>query len=409
MARTWTRTETFTVIAVGGIGLLLAFIVGLRAFMSFTSTPLHPDPARVSAVAAGPATDTWRDAVQEARDVARAALVDQNLPGLSAAVGIDGTLVWAEGFGWADLERQAPVTPATRFRIGTASKMLTSVAAGVLVDEGRLSLDEPIQTYVPRYPPKTWPVTVGHLMAHVGGVRPDGGDEEPVRVHCTDTLGALDRFADADLRFEPGTAYRYSNYGWILVSGAIEAASGDAFDVFMRERIFEPLGMRDTRADAEPASSRERATYYFPRFAGDPRYGPQSPGDEDFSCFSGAAAFLSTPSDLVRFGLALERGDLLTRETLTRLQSSARLRSGDETGYGLGWDLEPAALAGAPVQTVGYEGSLRGGPVMSYVHIPERRLIVALTSNTSYADTWAPALRIAEIFDAARRARDTGR
>lgn len=400
MARTWTRTETFTVIAVGGVGLLLAFIVGLRAFMSFTATPLHPDPARVSAVAAGEGTREWEAAVREARDIARAALVDQNLPGLSVAVGVGDTLVWAEGFGWADLERRAPVTPATRFRIGTASKMLTSAAAGLLFEEGRLSLDEPIQTYVPQYPRKAWPVTVGQLMAHTGGVRPDSGDEEPIHTHCAGTLDALDRFADADLRFEPGTAYRYSNYGWILVSGAIEAASGDAFDVFMRERVFAPLGMDDTRPDAEPASSRERATYYFPRFAGDPRYGPQEPDDEDFSCFTGAAAFLSTPSDLVRFGLALQRGDLLTRETIARLQSPATLRSGEETGYGLGWDLEPVSLAGEAVQAVGYEGFLRGGPVMSYLHIPERRLFVVLTSNTSYADTWGPALRITEIFDA---------
>lgn len=406
MARRWSPGELIAVVAAAGIGLLLALIVGLRAFMSFTATPLHPDPAGVSAVADEEAA-AWRDAVQRARDVVRDALVEQNVPALSVAVAIDGRLVWAEAFGWADLERHTSATPATLFPVGTASKVLTSVAVGALVEDERLSFDEPIQTYVPRYPAKAWPVTVAQLMAHTGGVRPDRGDEEPVREHCTGTLDALDRFADTDLRFEPGTRYLYSSYGWILVSGAVEHASGRPFDEFMTERIFAPGGMTHTRIDEGPGSSPDRATYYFPRFAGDPRYGPQAPDREDFSCFTGSAGFLSTPADLVRFGLALDRGDLLRPETLAHLQSPMRLPSGEETGYGLGWDIEPLSINGRTTQTVGYEGYLRAGPVMSYLSFPDRDLIIVVMSNTSYADTRAPSLRIAEIFDQVRTARDS--
>src|SRR6185295_20237340 len=96
--------------------------------------------------------------------IVRAALVDHNLPGLSVAVGVSRDIVWAEGFGWADLENHVPVAPETRFRIGTASKVLTSAAVGLLLEQGRLRLDEDIRTHVPEFPEKPWPITLRQVM-----------------------------------------------------------------------------------------------------------------------------------------------------------------------------------------------------------------------------------------------------
>src|SRR4029078_10158782 len=95
-------------------------------------------------------------------------------------VATSGEIVWAEGFGWADLEKRVPVSPHMRFRIGTASTALTSAAVGLLLETDRLKLDEKIQTYVPDFPEKQWPVTLRQLMGHVAGVRSDGGDEGPL-------------------------------------------------------------------------------------------------------------------------------------------------------------------------------------------------------------------------------------
>jgi CubicO group peptidase (beta-lactamase class C family) len=236
-------------------------------------------------------------------------------------------------------------------------------------------------------------------MGHLGGVRQDAGDEEPVRVHCDETAEGLDRFASRPLLSEPGTQYRFSTYSWMLVSAVVEAASGDPFFGFMRRQVFEPLGMDDTSSDASTEATRGQATYYFPRFAADPRYGPQSPGREDFSCFSGASAFLSTPADLARFAMAIDSGRLLQPATVARLQTSQRLASGQETGYGLGWDLETIDLAGGPARLVGHDGDLRGGMVSSFWTFPDG-LVVAVTSNTAFADTWSIALKIARAFSA---------
>ena len=241
-------------------------------------------------------------------------------------------------------------------------------------------------------------MTVRQLMGHLAGVRNDGGDEGPLfSTHCQRPIEALQAFAERPLLFEPGTRYRYSSYGWILVSTAVEAAADEPFLTFMRNQIFEPLGMENTRADSSTAASGDRATSYFPRFAADPRYGLDLMRPLDYSCYAGASVFVSTPSDLVRFGLAINRGKLLQPATVQRLQASQRLSSGEETGYGLGWDLETAALAGEQTRMAGHDGDILGGTVASFMTFPGG-LVVAVTSNISYADTYAVGLKIAEAF-----------
>ena len=392
------RAETWLALIVLAVGLLLAAILGLWGYMSATAMPLHPNPQDVPSVTHSAPVPEWADAVERGRQIARAGLIEQNLPGLSVAVGAGGDIVWAEGFGSADLENQVKVAPDTPFRIGSASKALTSAAVGLLLEKDQLKLDDEIQTYVPTFPQKQWPVTLRQLMGHLAGVRNDAGDEEPLLTRCERTVEGLQRFAERPLLFEPGTQYRYSSYGWRLVSAAVEAAADEPFFTFMRKQVFEPLGMDDTRADSATEAIRDRATFYFPRFAADPRYGPQPPREVDYSCFAGSSAFLSTPSDLVRFGMAINSGKLLQPATVQLLQTPQRLASGQETGYGLGWDVETVALAGEQTRLAGHDGELMDGMVASFMTFPEHGIVVSVTSNISFADTKSVALKVAQIF-----------
>lgn len=396
------RIPTWLTLLLAAAGLLAAAIGGLWTYMIATATPLHPDARAVPSTAGTAAPGKWAGAAEEARRIVRASLAEKNLPGLSVAAGAGGEILWAEGFGFADLETRAPVTPQHRFRIGTASTVLTAAAAGLLVEDGRLQLDEPIQTYVPEFPRKQWPVTLRHLMGHVSGLPDDGGDEAPLLSrHCTHSAEAVQFFAEGALRFEPGTRFRTSSYGWILVSAAVEEAAEEPFLAFAEKRVFAPLAMRDTVPDSAPG----RAVSYFPRFAADPKYGPDPMSGVDYSCYSGASVFLSTPSDLVRFGLAVNRGKLLRPDTVRLLQTSQRLASGEETGYGLGWDLETVTLAGKPARVVGHNGTLLGGIAASLVTFPEHGLAVAVLANIAYADTFALAVKIAQVFAARGPAR----
>ncbi len=393
------RFETWVGVIV--VVFCLAAAAGLARwnYITSTATPLHPIAQDVPSVTRDTPPAPWADAAVQARQTTRAAVSAGNLPGVSVAVGVAGQVVWAEGFGWADLERRVPVTPETRFRIGTASTALTSAAVGLLLERGRLALDAPIQTYVPAYPRKPRPVTLRQLMANVAGVGNDGGDEGPFyERHCERPLDAVPVFAEDDLRFEPGSEYRGSSYGWILVSAAVEAAAGAPFARVMRKEVFEPLGMDDTTADTAAGAHSERAVPYFPRFAADPTYGPDPMREIDLSCYAGAAAFVSTPSDLVRFALALQRGTLLRPETVARLQGPVHLESGLPTGFGLGWDLGSATLAGRETRMVGRRGTVLGGRVMSLATYPDLGLAVAVTANTSYADTTTLARDIAGVF-----------
>jgi CubicO group peptidase (beta-lactamase class C family) len=359
----------------------------------------------VKSVAHSPVSPRWTGVVEQGRQAARAGLVEQNLPGISVAVAVGQDVVWAEGFGWANIEKRTPVTPGTRFRIGHASGALTSAAVGLLREQEKLQLDEEIQTYVPAYPKKQWPVTLRQLMGHVAGVRHYLGEEADVpSAHCDRASDGVKTFANDPLLFEPETKSRYSTYGWVLVSAAVEAAANERFVDFMRSRVFAPLGMADTMPDSATEPIPDRATFYFPRFSGDTQFGSEVAHAVDYSCFAGAGAFLSTPSDLVRFGMALDSGKFLQSATVRLLQTPQVLTSGAETEFGLGWLLESYPLAGAPARLVSHASRSLLGASTSFLMFPGREpgkaIVVAVTSNTSYAGTRSIALKIAEIFAA---------
>jgi CubicO group peptidase (beta-lactamase class C family) len=185
------------------------------------------------------------------------------------------------------------------------------------------------------------------------------------------------------------------------VSAAVEAAAKEPFFTFMRTQIFDPLGMTATRPDSAKEAIPDRATFYFPRFGGNNLYGPELAREGDHTCFAGAGAFLSTPSDLVRFGAAITSGRLLQPATVEMLQTPQRLTSGEETGYALGWKIETVALAGKSARMAGHGAKADFIGTTAYLMtFPERRMVVAVMSNTSFADTKSIGLKVAEAFAA---------
>ncbi|MCW5963914.1 MAG: beta-lactamase family protein [Bryobacterales bacterium] len=424
------------------IGLFVIAITGRWLLVGFSGKVLHPDPQLIPSMVRADPSPQWTTAVERARHLVRTTVSEQSLPGISVAVGFNGNVVWAEGFGWADIETRVPVTPDTRFRVGTASTILTSAAVGLLLEKRRLTLDDEIQTHVPQFPEKQWAVTLRQLMAHVGGVGTDSGNDGPLfRQRCEQPVEALPHFAPDALLFEPGTQYRHSKYGWILVSAAVEGAADQPFLAFMRKHIFQPLGMDSTNAEsateenpervgepeedpplftfaqqmilrplgvggAEPKPATDPATVYSPGFGPHPlvRYGLHVARLHNLSCYAGSMAFHSTPSDLVRFGLALNTGTLLQPATVGLLQTSQKLASGQETGRGLGWELETVTLAdegtqpGEPTQVAGHDGELLGRRVMSLMIFRDAGIVVAVMSNITDADTSSLALKVARTF-----------
>jgi serine beta-lactamase-like protein LACTB len=381
--------------------LLVVGIPGLLLYIRATAPKLHPSPLNILSLTNAPPLAKWTAAVEKGREIVRTSLSERNLPGTSVAVGVAGDIVWAEGFGFANFENSLPVTPDDRFPIGTAATALTSAAIGLLLEEGRIKFDDQIQAYVPGFPGKHWPVTIRQLMGHVGGVKTEDWDEGVlIYQHCERPSDALNLFAKDPLLFQPGTEYRYSTFGWILLSAAVETAAGKPFQAFLQDRVFFPLGMHDTVKESGLDAVPGEVTFYVPRLLANPRYGlnPLPLRKFDYSCHAGSSGFLSTPSDLVRFGMAMNGGKLLRPDTVQTLQTSQRTASGMETGYGLGWELKTVTIAGHQVRTAGHNGDFWGGPVSSLLMLPDYGIVVAVTSNITDADTFSVAVRIAEAF-----------
>jgi CubicO group peptidase (beta-lactamase class C family) len=377
--------------------VMLAVGGGALWFMSVTA--VHEDAAVPSTAAVS--SDGYAGAVEESRRLARALVAPDNLPGLSVAVAVNGEIAWAEGFGWADGDR-TPLTPLTRFRLGALSKPLTAVAAALLHDRGRLDLDAPVQRYVPAYPEKQWTVTTRQLMGDVAGIhriRGDNNDAMPVE-HCTGLDEAVALFAGDPLMFEPGTEHRYSIYGWVLVSAAIEGAAAEPFSQFMVRQVFEPLAMeRTVVAETEGVDG---VTALSQRSVLGIRLKAVASRRPDYSCLAGAGAFLSTPTDLVRLGSAMLKPGLLKAETIAAFQTPTRLASGASTTYALGWTVSSVPLAGERVRMVSHRGSPLGGYV-SLLTFPELGLAIAAAANVNASTVHPFAQQVADAFARQKR------
>jgi serine beta-lactamase-like protein LACTB, mitochondrial len=374
------RWETALVLCLAAV-LTLA---GAGALYFVSTMAVHSDPAAVPS-APGVHAERYGGAIEESRRLAHALLLNDNLPGLSVAVARDGQIVWTEGFGWADVEDRVPVTARTQFRLGSVSKTVTAAAIALLYERGRIDLDAPVQRYVPAYPQKPWPVSTRQLMADIAGVhriRGDNNDNVPDG-ECANLDEALATFADEPLLFEPGTRYRFSTNGWILLSAVVEAAAEEPFPRFVSRTILGPLDMESTVLE-DGAAVPDLTSFYIPRASMRTRLGVRKGGRPHNSCLSGAGAFLSTPSDMARFGSAMLAPGLLKADTIALLQTPPRLASGSTTDFALGWKVERVELAGAPARMVAHRATPNGGTV-ALLLFPDHALAVALASNISPA------------------------
>lgn len=312
-------------------------------------------------------------------------------PGASVTVVRNGHVVWSEGFGFADLEQQVPVTPLTRFRIGSVSKSLTSIALGRLLEDGRLDLDQPIQKYLPDYPVKRWPVTTRQLGGHLAGVRHYRGENELV-VHTSyaEVGPSLAIFKDDSLLFEPGTRFSYSSFGYNLLSAVLEAAASTRFLDLMQHAVFDAAEMRHTVPDYVDSLVPNRARWY--TLAARSRGIINAPATDNSYKWAGGG-FLSTTDDLALFGDALLHGRVLKPETVRTLWTSQTTRAGQATGYGIGWftDTDKAGR-----RRISHSGGSVGGTAYLLIY-PDQDLIVSVLVNSDATFVGATPT-IAEFF-----------
>ena len=307
-------------------------------------------------------------------------------PGAALLVVQDGRAVVRRGYGQADLEARAPVTPATNFRLASVTKQFTAAAVLLLVEDGRLGLDDPVRRWLPSLPPEADAITIRHLLTHTSGLidyedlmTPDA----TAQVHDADVLALLE--GEPRGYFPAGTGYRYSNSGYALLALVVERASGAPFAEFLRERIFAPLAMSGTVAHRDGFDTVPNRAYGYSGEAGAWRRTDQSPT----SAVLGDGGIYSSIDDLAKWDAALNDGRLLS-DASRRLAFTPATTTDDPTvQYGFGWRITGDSLWHSG-ETAGFRNVI--------VRFPGRRLTVVLLTNRDHPEPYRTALAIAALF-----------
>lgn len=348
-----------------------------------------PEPPAPTVTVLGTRFDA---AGREAAERLEAMRQSHGVPGVTAAVAIDGELVWTAGAGWADVDTETPATPETVFRIGSTSKAMTATVIARLVDQGVLDPDGTVGEYFPDAPNEDWfEIELDQLLSHTAGFpgyenNSDWPDAyETLRMKrqyetVEESLGLVD---DARLLSEPGEAFYYTSFDVVVAAVMAERSSGLDYASLLEREIRAPLNLTTpVRADAGPAPEHV-ARFYESRQNGQVR--PR--GAVNVSQRWPSGGLYARSVDLVQVASAWLDDDYISEATRERFWTPMRLNTGEvnEQGYALGWRVNPESTTrfgeDAPVRIVHHGGVSRGA--MSWLILyPELGMAVAVNINT---------------------------
>jgi CubicO group peptidase (beta-lactamase class C family) len=293
-------------------------------------------------------------------------------------------VLFAKGYGMANLEHEVPNTTRTKFRLGSITKQFTATAILQLEERGKLATDDPACKHVADCPPAWKPVTIYHLLTHTSGIwnfTNDPGYRKtwmlPSRPEKT-----MERFRDKPLEFTPGSQYRYSNSGYIVLAVVLEKMTGGRYEDFLDANIFQPLGMKDTGHDTWEAILPNRASgYQLER--GRLVHAPY----HDMTVPIGGGDLYSTVEDLLIWDQALYTEKVLSKKSLEKAFTPFR------NNYGLGWAI--TTMFGR--RMIAHGGGINGFST-SINRFPEDRSLVVVLSNNASSPAGPMARDLAAIL-----------
>lgn len=316
--------------------------------------------------------------VQEAVSVLETFMDTTHVPGLSGAIAVDGTVEWTGGFGHANLQHQVPATAETRYRIASISKPVAATLAMTLVEDGQLDLDAPIRSYIPLFPKKRSPITQRQLLSHTAGIRHYQGNEFGSDTRYESRLGPLAIFADDSLRFEPGTQFSYSTYGYTLASAVMEGAADSTFLDLLEARLSSPLSLETLVPEKTENVIPNHASFYLVETTAEDTTVINAPYVDNSNKWAGGG-LLATSEDVVKFVLSLLQGDILEEESVEEMFAPQAPVEDESYHYGLGWFVDEDDQGRRRVWHTG--GAMGGSGVVLFY--PDRELVVATLANAS--------------------------
>ena len=298
----------------------------------------------------------------------------------SVLVANDGEVIFADGFGMANMEYDIPNAPDTKHRLGSITKQFTATLILQLVEQGKLELDQPISKYLPDYKgPAADKVTIHHLLTHSSGIPsytsfPGFFDEYSRDPSTPEEF--VKTFADSTLQFSPGEKFSYNNSGYFLLGYIIEDVTGKPYEQVLQENILEPLNMKNTGYDHHATILKNRASGYEKN-----GNGYINAPYLDMSIPYAAGSLYSTVEDLYKWDRALYRNKILS-EASKELMFSPHIKDGDGN-YGYGWMMTklPVANTKDSVKTIAHGGGINGFNTL-IARFPEENDLIVLLNNT---------------------------
>jgi serine beta-lactamase-like protein LACTB, mitochondrial len=327
----------------------------------------------------------YRDAADNVRDILTSRRAEINAPAYSAAVVVDGKLVWSAAAGWADLEAGEKATPATLFRIGSTSKAVTGTLFARLVDAGLVDPDAPISEYVDDLPNPAWQdLTPRQLASHTAGIPNYEANKDLIGVyramalrdHHEDVAEGLSYFDSSPLMFEPGADFEYSSFDVVLLSVVLQEVGGAPFQDLMEKWVNHPLGVKTLAPDAPGP---DHAQSYLLKGSK-----VRAWWKVDLSHKLAGGGFMATPADLAVMGAAWLDNDFITEETREQFWTPQRLKDGsvNEQGYAMSWRFADELWWTDEKLANANHGGVSKGSMAWLVVIPEKRMAVAMAINT---------------------------
>jgi D-alanyl-D-alanine carboxypeptidase len=314
-------------------------------------------------------------ATDSAEDFVNGYLKKKQIPGCAVMVRHNGKVVLSEGYGSANLEHGVRVTPQTVFQSGSMGKQFTAMAVMMLVEEGKLSLDDRLSKHL-SVPAKWSPITVRHLLTHTSGLGDYPEDFSLQKNYTEDEL--LKMIAAQPLGFAPGEKWNYSNLGYVTLGILIHKVTGAFYGEFLQERIFGPLGMKNTRVINEPDIIPNRAAGYELKdgvLKNQEWVAPTVNMTADGSLYF-------TAEDIAKWDEALEAKKLLRPAGFEQMWTPVQLNDGSTAPYGFGWGIHKTDSGRRILE---HGGEWQG--FASYItRYPDDRLTVAILCNRAAAD-----------------------
>ena len=356
----------------------------------------HTLIATIAAASSAAAQSTLPDSVVRGIDGVFSRFTPKT-PGCAVGVFQNGSIAFAKGYGLANIEYDVPITPQTPFIMGSVSKQFTAAAIALLVEQGRLALNDDVRTYVPELHDYGKRVTIDNLVHHTSGIRDFWALVDLAGMRYDDGYNVGDVVALAarqrSLNFDPGVAYAYSNTGYILLGVIVQRVTGKTLRQFAAEQFFTPLGMTSTQFhDDHNEPVHGRAAAYSPAATGGPWKINIWNND-----IVGQGGLMTTMEDLQKWDENFYTGKVGGPEFLKRQLQRGKLNNDSTLAYAFG--LEVGAYRGLPM--VEHSGST-GGYRTDLARFPSAHTSVATMCNVSNADAVGLAHRVADIVLASK-------